>query len=72
MGGGNWIVYEEIGTGRQRARQAAPKGSDFHCNLRFEEAGISIDIVNNNAFSGENAIYQVCSKTREWVKPWGQ
>jgi hypothetical protein len=56
MGGGNWIVYEEIGTGRQLARQAAPQGSDFHGNLRFEETGGSIDIINNNAFSGENAV----------------
>jgi hypothetical protein len=71
MGGGNWIVYEEIGTGRQLARQAAPQGSDFHCNLRFEEAGVYIDIINNNAFSGENAIYQVCSETKEWVKVLG-
>ena len=68
IGGDNWILYEELNTGRQLARQAVPKGSDFHCNLRFEDAGIFIDIVNNNAFSGENALYQIYSETKEWVK----
>jgi len=30
-----------------------------------------MDIVGNNAFSGENAVYQVCSETKEWVKVLG-
>ena len=68
IGGDNWIVYEELNTGRQIARQSVPKGSDFHCNLRFEEAGVFIDVVNNNAFSGENAVYQILSETKDWVK----
>jgi hypothetical protein len=71
MAGGNWVVYEELGTGRQLARQAAPQGSDFHCSLRFEDTGVYIDIINNNAFSGENAVYQVYSETQEWVKVLG-
>ncbi len=66
--GQNWIVYEELNTGRQIARQAVPTGSDFHCNLRFEADGIFIDVVNNNAFSGENAAHQILSETKEWVK----
>jgi len=68
IGGDNWIVYEELNTGRQIARQSVPQGSDFHCNLRFEEAGVFIDVVNNNAFSGENAVYQILSETKDWVK----
>jgi hypothetical protein len=68
IGAENWIIYNEIVTGRSVARQSAPKGSDFHCNLRFEDEGIFLDIVNNNAFSGENAVYQVYSETKEWVK----
>jgi hypothetical protein len=66
--GKNWIKYQDLKGGHQLARQAAPKGSDFHCNLRLEDAGIVIDIVNNNAFSGENALYQMYSETKEWVK----
>jgi hypothetical protein len=68
IGAENWIIYNDIATGRPIARQSAPKGSDFHCNLRFEDEGIFLDIVNNNAFSGENAVYQVYSETKEWVK----
>lgn len=64
----NWIVYEQLNTGRQIARQAAPKGSDFHCNLRYEDAGVFIDIINNNLFSGEYALYQIYSETKEWVQ----
>jgi len=67
VGGANWIVSEEIGTDSPIARQSAPKGSDFHCNLRFEDHGIMFDIVNNNAFSGENAVYQVYSEAKQWV-----
>ena len=66
--GGNWIVYEELHTGRQVARQAVPKGSDFHCTMRFEPGGVFMDVVNNNAFSGENALYQVLSEAKEWVQ----
>ncbi len=66
--GSNWIVYEELNKGRRLARQKAPKRSDFHCNLRFEDTGFFIDIVNNNAFSGENALYQIYSETKGWVK----
>lgn len=68
IGPDNWIVYEELNTGRQIARQSVPKGSDFHCNLRFEEPGIFIDVVNNHAFSGENAADQIMSETKDWVK----
>ena len=67
IGGSNWIVYEELNTGRQVARQAVPKGSDFHCNLRFEPTGVFFDVVNNNAFSGENAVYQVMSEAKDWL-----
>ncbi len=66
--GRNWVVYEELNTGRQLARQAVPTGSDFHCNLRFEADGVFLDVVNNNAFSGENALYQILSETKEWMK----
>jgi hypothetical protein len=72
IGGTNWLMYEELVSGRRTgleiARQSVPKGSDFHCNLRFEVAGVFIDVVNNNAFSGENAVYQVLSETREWMQ----
>ncbi len=64
----NWIRYEQVGTGREIARQAAPKGSDFHCTMRFENDGPYIDIVNNNAFSGENALYMIYNESKEWVK----
>ena len=64
----NWIMYEEMRTGRQLARQAAPKGSDFHCNFRIENDGVFIDIVNNNAFSGENALFMIYTEAKEWTK----
>jgi hypothetical protein len=60
-------IPEKLNTGRPIARQAVPTGSDFHCNLRFEVGGVFIDVVNNNAFSGENAAYQIMSETKEWV-----
>lgn len=66
--GSHWIIYEELNTGRPLARQAVPKGSDFHCNLRFESTGVLVDIVNNNSFSGENAAYLIMSETKEWIK----
>jgi len=66
--GRNWVIYEELNKGRQLARQSVPTRSDFHCNLRFETEGVFLDVVNNNAFSGENAVYQVMSETKEWVK----
>lgn len=66
--GGNWIIYQEMDNGHRIARQAVPKGSDFHCNLRFEPEGIFIDVVNNNAFSGENALYQVMTETKDWIR----
>ena len=66
--GKNWIVYEDVNTGRQIARQSAPKGSDFHCNMRFEENGVFIDIINNNEFSGENAAYYIYNESKEWVE----
>lgn len=68
IGPDNWIMYEELGTGRVLAKQKAPKGSDFHCNLRFEEEGAYIDIVNNNAFSGENAVFLIYNEYRQWVQ----
>jgi hypothetical protein len=68
IGDKNCIVYEELNTGRQVILQAAPKDSDFHCNLRIEENGIFIDVVNNNAFSGENAIFLIVGKSEEWLK----
>lgn len=68
LDGKNWIMYDEERTGRQVARQAAPKGSDFHCNLRFEPGGPVIDIINNNAFSGENALFMIYNESKEWVK----
>lgn len=66
--GRNWIVYEQLNTGRQIARQAVPTRSDFHCNMRFEADGVFIDVVNNNRFSGENAALQVMGEAKEWVK----
>ncbi len=71
IGGQNWIIYQDAKTGRQVARQSAPFGSDFHCLMRFEENGVWIDIVNNNAFSGENALYQVFDEAKQWVQVLG-
>ena len=68
IGDGNWIIYEEISTGRKLARQSVPKSSDFHCHLRFEAGSVFIDIVNNNAFSGENAAYMIYSEIKGWVE----
>lgn len=67
IGDAHWIIFEELNTGRQLARQAVPNGSDFHCTMRFESTGLFIDVVNNNAFSGENAVYQLMLETREWI-----
>ncbi|MFZ0547596.1 MAG: hypothetical protein WAM60_19270 [Candidatus Promineifilaceae bacterium] len=69
--GKNWIKYEGVNTGRPIARQSAPKGSDFHCNMRFENDGVFIDIVNNNAFSGENAVYSIYNQAKQWVEALG-
>lgn len=68
IGNKNWIMFENPDNGHQLARQAAPMGSDFHCTLRIENDGIHFDIVNNNSFSGENAVYQVLSETKEWLQ----
>lgn len=67
IGDKNWIIYEEDGRGRELARQTVPKGSNFHCNLRFEDSGVFIDIVNNPEFSAENAVFQVLRETRDLV-----
>lgn len=64
----NWVVFEEAATGKKRLRQEVPKGSDFHCYLIFEEEGFRVDVVNNNAFSGENMLLEVYSETKKWVK----
>lgn len=69
--GKNWIMYEEVRTGRPVAKQEVPKGSDFHCNLRFETNGPLIEVVNNNAFSGENAFFMIYNESKEWVKVLG-
>lgn len=66
IGPDNWIMYEELGTGRVIAKQKAPKGADFHCNLRFENNGFYIDIVKNNEFSGENALFLIY-QDRQWM-----
>jgi hypothetical protein len=66
--GKNWIMYQDGATGRTVARQAAPKGSDFHCTMRVESDGVFIDIVNNNEFSGENALFQIYTEVKEWAK----
>ena len=36
--------------------------------LRYEDAGVFIDIVNNNSFSGESALYQMYSEVKDWVE----
>ncbi|MCW2635529.1 MAG: hypothetical protein JWQ99_1896 [Blastococcus sp.] len=66
--GKNWIMYVDGATGRTIARQAAPKGSDFHCTMRVEADGVFIDIVNNNEFSGENALFMILNEAKEWAK----
>lgn len=66
-GAKNCIVYEELQTGRQRILQHVP-GGDFHCNLRIENEGFFIDVVNNHEFSSDNALYLILGKTEEWLK----
>ena len=66
VGDKNYITFEDPETGRTIARQEAPKGQDFHCNMRFENGGVCIDIVNNNSFSAENATFQIL-KEGKWV-----
>jgi hypothetical protein len=67
VGAENWLVFEDSGTGRGIGRQSVPKGSDFHCNLRIEDNGVFFDVVNNHAFSAENAVSQIYSEAKEWV-----
>jgi hypothetical protein len=65
---GQIVLYEEWKTGRRAILQSVPKGSDFHCNLRIEDSGVYIDVVNNHDFSAENAVYLILGKTEEWLK----
>ncbi|NJK31323.1 MAG: hypothetical protein HC927_02285 [Deltaproteobacteria bacterium] len=62
----NWIIYEDAATGRQVARQKVPNNQDFHCNLRFEDEGVFIDVVNSNQFTAENMLVQILEQGK-WV-----
>lgn len=68
IGNQNYIIFLNETNGQELLRQKAPTGSDFHCNLRFENVGTEIDIVNNNPFSGENAGLEIYNQYKEWVK----
>ncbi len=68
VGDKNWIMFQDVINGQEILRQAVPKGSDFHCTMRFEDNGVYVDIVNNNAFSGENALYQIYNELKQWVR----
>ena len=66
LGGVNYIEYMDGLTGRQGARLTAPKGVDFHCNLRFEEEGPYIDILNDDGTTAE-FLAQVNDLQKGWV-----
>lgn len=63
--GTNWIYFLDGLTGNPVARQKAPK-SDFHCNLRFEDDGNYIDIVNDDGSTVE-AVTFVYNESKFWA-----
>ncbi|WP_285568400.1 hypothetical protein [Actinoallomurus iriomotensis] len=63
----NWIYYVDGRTGKILARQGAPKNVDFHCNLRFENDGNYIDIVNDDG-STQDVLAYAYSELKSWVQ----
>lgn len=63
--GNNWIYYLDGPTGHILARQQAPK-IDFHCNLRFEDSGPVIDIVNDDG-STQEVLNQIYTELKAWA-----
>jgi hypothetical protein len=63
--GNNWIYYLDGHTGHILARQQAPK-VDFHCNLRFEDSGPAIDIVNDDG-STQEVLAQLYTELKAWA-----
>ena len=63
--GNNWIYYLDGLTGHILARQQAPK-VDFHCNLRFEDSGPAIDIVNDDG-STQEVLAQLYTELKAWA-----
>ena len=63
--GNNWIYYLDGVTGRVLARQQAPK-VDFHCNLRFEDSGPALDIVNDDG-STQEVLAQIYTELKSWA-----
>lgn len=60
----NWAYYLDGPTGHILARQQAPK--DFHCNLRFEDSGPVIDIVNDDGGTRE-VLNQIYTELKAWA-----
>ena len=63
----NWLMFYNKRTGKEVARQEVPKGSDFHCFLRFEEDGVFFEIVNNHEFSAENAVFVILGAVKKGI-----
>jgi hypothetical protein len=63
--GKNWIYYLDGLTGHILARTEAPQ-IDFHCNLRFEDSGPVIDIVNDDG-STQAVLNQLYTELKSWA-----
>jgi hypothetical protein len=61
----NWIYYLDGLNGHILARQEAPK-VDFHCNLRFEDSGPVLDIVNDDG-STQEVLTQLYTELKAWT-----
>ncbi|MDQ1745405.1 MAG: hypothetical protein QOE23_3744 [Pseudonocardiales bacterium] len=64
--GKNWIYFLDGITGNILARQEAPKSVDYHCNLRFEDSGPAIDIVNDDGAT-QDVLNQIYTEAKAWA-----
>jgi hypothetical protein len=66
VGGTNWIYFLDGMTGDIVGRQQAPK-VDFHCNMRFEDSGNYIDIINDDGTT-QDVIAFVYNELKQWAQ----
>lgn len=63
--GKNWIIYYDPSNLRIAGRQEIPVNGDCRCNLRIEDSGIFIDVVNGD--STGFLISQINDEAKSWL-----
>jgi hypothetical protein len=63
--GNNWIIFEDMQTGRRIARQRVPN-VDYHCNLILNNDDVLIEVVNDQSVSWEQFM-QAYDEFGKWV-----